>query len=482
VANRACPNRPLATVVIALALLNVFTLGAGAAVAALMPGQLARWDVPWVAGRPLQAAGQVLHGPAATAPLPTRTGLAAALSQVMSSATLGQQVGAVVTDPVSGRVLYANGAATMLQPASTAKLVTAVAALDVLGPDARFSTRVTAGRAPGSIVLVGGGDPTLAAGRSPASDYPQPATLKGLAAVTARALHAQGRNSVRLSYDTSLFTGPALAPGWPAAYVSTGNVTAITALEVDQGRLTPSGAPQDADDPVNFRARSTDPAGQAAAAFRGFLTADGIHVLGQLGQQIAPHHARTLATVSSPPLSAMVGWMLRESNNVIAEDLARQVALREHKPASFSGAAAAVTQVLGSLGLRRGIHMVDGSGLSPQDRIAPGLLARLVGLAASSRHPQLRAVITGLPVAGFLGTLAPGQSVFGGLGGSSLGVVRAKTGNLSTVATLAGLVYDSSGRVLGFAFMTNGVPAARLNQAAKGINAMASALARCGCR
>jgi D-alanyl-D-alanine carboxypeptidase/D-alanyl-D-alanine-endopeptidase (penicillin-binding protein 4) len=85
-------------------------------------------------------------------------------------------------------------------------------------------------------------------------------------------------------------------------------------------------------------------------------------------------------------------------------------------------------------------------------------------------------------VAGFLGTLAPGQSVFGDLGGPGLGVVRAKTGNLSTVATLAGLVYDSSGQVLGFAFMTNGVPAAKLGQAAKGIGAMASALARCGCR
>jgi serine-type D-Ala-D-Ala carboxypeptidase/endopeptidase (penicillin-binding protein 4) len=205
-------------------------------------------------------------------------------------------------------------------------------------------------------------------------------------------------------------------------------------------------------------------------------------VLGQARPQAAPARAATLAAVSSPPLSAIVGWMLRESNNVIAEDLARQVALRLGKPASFSGAAAAVTQVLGSLGVRRGIHLVDGSGLSPEDRIAPGVLAHLVALAASSTHPQLRAVITGLPVAGFLGTLAPGQSVFGDLGGPGLGLIRAKTGNLSTVATLAGLVYDTSGRVLSFAFMTNGVPAARLQQAADGIDAMAIALARCGCQ
>ncbi len=480
-ANRAWPNRPLATTVIALGMLSVFTLGAGAAVAALMPAQLARWNVPRVADRPLSPAGQVLPGAAATAPLPTRGGLAAALSPLMSPAKLGRQAAGVVTDPVSGRVLWASGAATMLPPASTAKLATAVAALAALGPDARFTTRVTRGRGD-SIVLIGGGDPTLAAGSPPASDYPQPATLKALAAATARALHAGGRNSVRLGYDTSLFTGPALAPGWPAAYISTGNVTAITALEVDQGRLTRSGAPQDADDPGNFRPRSTDPAGQAAAAFRGFLAADGIRVLGPVRPQTAPRHAGTLAAVSSPALSAIVGWMLRESNNVIAEDLARQVALRERRPASFNGAAAAVTQVLRSLGVRGGLHLVDGSGLSPQDRIAPGVLAHLVGLAASGSHPRLGAVITGLPVAGFLGTLAPGGSVFGSLGGAGLGVVRAKTGNLNTVATLAGLVYDSSGRVLDFAFMTSGFPAAKLNQAANGIAAMATALARCGCR
>jgi serine-type D-Ala-D-Ala carboxypeptidase/endopeptidase (penicillin-binding protein 4) len=482
VANRAWLKRPLATTVITLAMINAFTLGAGGAVAALMPAQLARWDVPRVAGRPLSVAGQVLPAAAASAPLPTSGGLATALRRVMSSGMLGQRTGVVVTDPATGRVLYASGATTMLQPASTAKLTTATAALDVLGPDARFTTRVAAGATPGSIVLVGGGDPTLAAGPPPASDYPQPATLKSLAAATARVLRARGRDSVQLGYDTSLFTGPQLAPGWPEAYVSTGNVTGITALEVDQGRLTASGAPQDADDPLNFRPRSTNPAAQAAASFRGFLAADGIHVLGQPRQQTAQAHAATLAAVSSPPLSAIVGWMLRESNNVIAEDLARQVALRLGKPASFSGAAAALTQVLGSLGVRRGIHLVDGSGLSPDDRVAPGVLARLVGLAASSAHPQLRAVITGLPVAGFLGTLAPGQSVFGDLGGPGLGLIRAKTGNLSTVATLAGLIYDTSGRVLSFAFMTSGVPAARLRQAADGIDAMATALARCGCR
>ncbi|HEX9355318.1 MAG TPA: D-alanyl-D-alanine carboxypeptidase/D-alanyl-D-alanine-endopeptidase [Streptosporangiaceae bacterium] len=475
-------NRLRATMVIALAMISVFTLGAGVAVAALLPGRLALWNIPRVAARPAAAASRVLSGARPLAPVPTSRGLSAALSGVLGSGGLGKQAGAEVIDPGTGRVLFAQGASDLLQPASTTKLVTAAAALDVLGPSARLRTRVVAGASPGSIVLVGGGDPTLAAGPVPASDYPQPATLKQLAAATARALRAQGRRSVRVSYDTSLYSGPPLAPGWPEAYITTGNVTAITPLEVDQGRLTPGGAPQDADDPGNFRPRSADPAAQAASAFAAFLGADGIHVSGQAGQRKAARHAATLAAVSSPPLSAIVGWMLRESNNVIAENLARQVALREGRPASFSGAAAAVTAAARRLGVPGGIHLVDGSGLSPQDRIAPAVLAHLVSVAAAGARGRLRAAITGMPVAGFSGTLAPGQSVFSGFTARSRGLVRAKTGNLSSVATLAGLVYDASGRVLAFAFMTDQVRPANLGRAADGLDRMASALAGCGCR
>src|SRR5207237_24265 len=82
----------------------------------------------------------------------------------------------------------------------------------------------------------GGGDPTLAVNQFPAQDYPQPATLAGLAAATARALKSEGRSTVSVGFDTSLYTGPALAPGWPPNYVTTGNVTPTVSRQVDQGR------------------------------------------------------------------------------------------------------------------------------------------------------------------------------------------------------------------------------------------------------
>jgi len=476
-------NRTGGAALATLAMLNIFTLGAGVAVASLLPGRLALMRVPRVAGTRPQAPGPVLAPAGTGGPGPDRRRLAALLAPRLAAQSLGPHAGAVVTDLNSGAVLYSRNAGSGFVPASNAKLLTAVAALSTLGPSARFTTRVVAGARPGLLTLVGGGDPTLAAGPPPRSDYPQPATLASLAAATARWLTAHGTRTVRLSYDTSLFTGPATAPGWTASYISTGNVTPITSLEVDQGRLTASGRPQDADDPGNFRPRSFTPAPEAAGAFAGLLRRDGIHVVGRVARGRQPPHAALVAAVRSPMLSAIVGWMLRESNNVIAEDLARQVALRTGEPATFRGAAAAVTAALGKLGAGHGIHLVDGSGLSPLDRVTPAALAAVVRLAAVRGPAALRAAITGMPVAGFSGTLAPGGSVFGSFGPSALGVVRAKTGNLNKVASLSGIIDDASGQVLAFAFMADHIPkGSLLPGAAAAIDAMATALAGCGCR
>jgi len=477
--------------VLTLAMINVFTLLAGITVAIMLPSRLAALKVPTVAAGQVHGPGTVLApalsagggngGNGGNASLPTASGLRSALAGPLSQAALGPQVSAVVADPATGQVLLSQDGTQMLTPASTTKLVTAAAALAALGPGATFTTRVVSGTTKNSVVLVGGGDPVLAVKPYPAPDYPQPATLASLAAATAKKLKAQGRRTVSVGYDASLYTGPDLAPGWTQAYVSTGNVTPIAALEVDQGRLGTDGAPEDSDDPYNLRARTTDPAGMAAASFASLLAADGITVQGDPAPQTAPAHAEGLASVSSPPLSAIAEQMLEESNNVIAENLARQVALKNGQPASYSGGAAAVAAELQKLSVQGGLHLVDGSGLSPQDAIAPATLVKVLGLAAT--HARIRALLAGLPVAGFSGTLQGGESVFANIDGSALGAVRAKTGNLSTVTTLAGLVTDKAGRTLAFAFMADQIPAAgMLKTAADAIDEAAAALANCGCR
>jgi D-alanyl-D-alanine carboxypeptidase/D-alanyl-D-alanine-endopeptidase (penicillin-binding protein 4) len=480
-------RRTRTTALAALVLLNVFTLAAGLVVAHMLPPRLARLHVPVAATRAVVNATPVLApvGTLATrvqGTAPTASGLATLLGAALPAAATGPGVGIEIAAARTGQVLYSANAGAPAPPASTTKVVTAVTALAALGPDARFTT--VARLVGDTVVLVGGGDPTLAVNQYPSSDYPRPATLAQLAAGTARALTAQGRHSVRLGYDTALFSGPDMAQGWTDSLISTGNVTPVVALEADQGRLTPGGALEDSDDPVNFRPRTTDPVGMTVAAFAALLARDGITVTGTPGETAAPAAAPVLASVSSPPLVEIAEQMLQESNNLIAENLARHVAIALGMPATFTGAADAELTELRRLGVTTPLSLVDGSGLSSADAIAPETLIRVLRLAAST--PRLRGAITGLPVAGFSGTLSAGGSVFGGIGGSgggtARGVVRAKTGNLATVATLAGLVYDHSGDLLIFAIMAPQVPSSdQLQQAADAIDAAAAGLATCGC-
>jgi serine-type D-Ala-D-Ala carboxypeptidase/endopeptidase (penicillin-binding protein 4) len=462
--------------------LCAITLAAGLTVARLLPGRLALWRLPGIESVRPARPSEVLRAASGTArpsAAATSAGVAAALTPLLKPGVFGPNLGVLVTTVPAGRMLYSSNAATGFAPASTNKLATSIAALQVLGPTARLHTTVVVGRAPGSVVLVGGGDPTLAAGKPPASDYPQPATLLELARRTAQALRARGQHSVTLGYDTSLYTGPDLLPGW-SGYVTTGNVSVITPLEADQGRVTTSGKPVDTE--AGGGARAADPAAVAGASFAHFLTTDGITVRGRPALVTAPAGAATLATVQSPPLSEIIQWMLEESNNVIAENLARQVALATGHPASFSGAAAAVTSVLRGLGVTGELSLHDGSGLSADDRIAPSVLVQLIRLAAI--RPQLRSVLTGLPVEGFSGTLGLGGSVFGLGPPAGFGVVRAKTGNLTTVAALAGTVYAKNGELLAFAIMADKIPNASgaLAGAATQMVDVAGALAGCGCR
>ena len=488
-------NRLAQMAALCVALLCLFTIGAGAAVAHLLPARLDLFKLPVITGSIRASAGGDLSSATGSGrgglASPTPSGVAAKLSAMIDSGQLGSQVGALVVDYSTGKVLFSQNADTGFTPASTTKVATAVAAITTLGAGARFTTSVglqdTGGASKPGIVLIGGGDPTLSAGRYPAGFYPRPAALVTLAAAAAKALHAKGISSVRLTYDNSLFVGPVQAEGWPvggASYIETGNAAPVTGLEVDQGRLTTSGLPQDLDDGSNYLPRSMHPGLDAAVAFARFLHKDGIKLGGggaPLQAQPGKPDGTVIASVHSVTLAEMVQWMLEESNNMIAETLARHVAIATGKPATFSGAAAAVRAVDAKLGVR-GINLYDGSGLSPLDKITPHALVKLVELAAGQGGgPGLRSVITGLPVAGFSGTLGPG-SFFGPFGRAGLGVVRAKTGNISGVATMTGIAYASDGDVLAFAFMGNDIAKKVGLGAESELSDLATAIAGCGCR
>ncbi|MBE1532919.1 D-alanyl-D-alanine carboxypeptidase/D-alanyl-D-alanine endopeptidase [Actinomadura algeriensis] len=414
----------------------------------------------------VRAAAEVPVAEPGTGPMPDASVLARRLSGAIGGS--GTEISAVVVDVATGRALFRHRGDRPATPASTTKLATSVAALASAGPRHRITTRVVRGDG-GGIVLVGGGDPTLTAlPASPEGDSPRFASLIDLARQTAAALKKTGVGQVRVDYDVSAYQGPGPAPTWKPNYIPDGEVAPVSALTVDKGKVAPQ-------DPTK-RARVSDPAAVAAAKFAKLLTDNG--VAAKAGRKtVSADGAEQLAAVQSPPLSVLVEYLLTESDNDVAEAVARQVAIDKGLPASFQGAAQAVQQVLTELGVGQGVLVNDGSGLSPKNRITPVALAKIVSLAADADHPDLRSTITGMPVAGFSGTLGPPRYT-GQASRAGAGVVRAKTGTLSGVSTLAGIVRDADGRLLAFAFML-GDGKGWVNPLT--LDRLASEVARCGC-
>ena len=417
-------------------------------------------DTSAKAPRPAPSAASVLVGLGGSASTvksaPTGTALADVLSPLLGNSALGTQHTAAVVDVSTGKRLYGVGADDALTPASTTKIATAVAALSAMGADHRFTTRAALEPDTKELVLVGGGDPTLTAHQ----DAEGWASLRTLADSTAVALKKRGVHEVTLSYDKTLYAGAELHP-----IGDNGNLAPVSALMADEGRTDDSTS-----GPV---ARVTDPAADAARKFRTFLAADGIRSTPP-GPSKATTRAEALASVSSPPLSALVERMLTNSDNDIAEALARQTAVATGERASFDSGASAIAGALKRLELPlKGAGFHDGSGLDRDDRLTADLLTALLVKAGDPAHPELRPVLTGLPVAGFTGTLTSRYT------GGAAGVVRAKTGTLTGVNTLAGTVVDQDGRLLAFAFLASNTTSPL--QAQSALDRTATALAGCGC-
>ncbi|MDT4928312.1 MAG: hypothetical protein QOF92_1179 [Pseudonocardiales bacterium] len=399
----------------------------------------------------------VASGSAGAAPRPAA--VAQVLAPGLSAPGLGKQLRARVVDVRSGTVLYDRGGAAAAPPASTAKVVTAAALFAVRKPTDRITTSVVAGRG-GAIVLVGAGDPTLTAAAKGASGaYPGAARITDLAAQ----LRAKNVRATQIVVDDSLFSGPTVSPNWAPEDVPSTYASAITAVLADGGRAAPGDA-----------VRSAQPDLPAAHALAAALGNPGLPV----SRAKAPTGAAVLARVESAPLATLVEQMLQTSDNVIAECLARQVALAEHTPASFAGAAAAVRVVVRRLGTDPGPGLLDGSGLAAGDRVSPAALAGVLRTVSASSAPALHSVASALPVAAWSGTLASryrGSSTQAGAG-----VIRAKTGTLTGVSSLVGLVHDRDGRLLAFAFIADRTGATPAAEAA--LDVLAARLAGCGCR
>lgn len=381
-------------------------------------------------------------------------------------ASAGEATGSysgTVLDVATGKVLFAHHADDPLIPASTTKLLSSAAALSTLGPETRFETTVVSG-GKNRIVLVGGGDPYLAEDADPGA-YPERASVEELAKATAKALKADGITAVTLGYDASLFEGTDWNDDWPDGYQD--SVTRVSALWVDEGRVSGSIGPRD-----------PDPAKEAAAAFARALKSQKISVR-KVAEAAAKSGAEEIAAVESMPLELIVQEVLLHSDNDAAEVLLRQAAIGADRPGSFLEGRRTVRKVLTDLDAwHQGTVVKDGSGLSRSTKVPAETMAAVLRAATEEDHPELRPLLTGLPVAGVEGSL--GARFFDDRAEAGRGQVRGKTGTLREVNSLAGYVRTRDGSLLVYAFLVNGSDSPYLAQL--WLDRATASLATCGCR
>lgn len=348
------------------------------------------------------------------------------------------------------------------QTGSTMKLVTASAALTALGADHRFTTRVVSGASPDAVVLVGGGDPTLS--RLPSGQdgvYPGAPHLDDLA----RQVRSAHPGPIRVvQVDTALFDGPAWHPSWTESARTSGSVSNITALMVDGDR----------DDPTEAYSLRSDTA--VARAATSFATLLGPDVQVETASVAVPKAATTLGSVRSATVSELVGTLLTHSDDTLAEVLARHVAVAEGTGRSFDAIQAGTTTALRHVGVpTSGLRLVDGSGLSGDNRVPAAFLTQLMRVVVQHRD-GLAPVDAGLAVAGKTGTLAE-HGRFTGPASDARGHVRGKTGTLDDMFGLTGVTDEVGGDRIVFTVFAEGTGNAEARQE---IDRLAASLWRCG--
>ncbi len=421
-------------------------------------------------------------------------GRSAAVADPTRDTTLAMALGSIGRDVrigVHARRLDApvalvdlDGAAA-LNPASNHKLVTAIAALELLGPDYRFETRVL--RRDRTLVLVGSGDPslqlddlaTLAASVRARVDLADIDRIVVDDTAFSRERYAPGFDDGGPGYSYMAPSG-ALSVQWntvevtvlpttrgapveviidpPSPHVRV-EITATTggggALDVTThaagettvvrvaGRVSPRHGPQ------TVRRRITDPARFTAGAFQIALGGPAPNWTIERGRAEADD--RLLAVHRSAPLPEALHSALKFSNNFTTEQVLRTLGHRmSGEPGDWRNGSAALARFWTALGRRPDeIVFENASGYSRRGRVTA---RAIVDLLAWSQRPGSRSadVVSALPASGTDGTLRDRLP-------DSLGRVRAKTGTLAGASALSGVIVDAHGRpVIVFSVLVNG--------------------------
>ncbi|WP_411194352.1 D-alanyl-D-alanine carboxypeptidase/D-alanyl-D-alanine-endopeptidase [Rhodococcus erythropolis] len=397
------------------------------------------------------------------APSPSPEILSAVLQPALDNPELGSLTGHV-TDAQTGATLWQQQTETPQVPGSVVKVLTTAAALLTLPAGHRTTTTVVQGATPGQLVLVGGGDPTLTAKPTGTQGYYTDAPhLDDLISQ----IRSSGVEVSSLVVDNTIFAGPTIASGWDTADIAGGSITPIESIMLDGGRSDPL---------ADYSPRTHTPSLDTGRALAEQLGLNPASVTEGITPSTATPAAPVVASVQSAPLSTRLRDLMVHSDDVLAETVGFEIALARGLPATFDGAVDAITHTLQESGFdTTRAQLRDASGLSTDNRISAHLIDQVLTAAAGPDTPQLRPLLDTLPVAGATGTLADRFNP----PSPAAGWVRAKTGSLSGVSSLAGIVVDNDQRVLTFTLMSNGTAPEAARPA---LDAVATALRSCGCR
>lgn len=379
--------------------------------------------------------------------------------------------GAVI-NVTTGDVLYNHSAVSPSPPASGLKVLTAAAALMTIGPSFQMSTRVFEGSEPGSIVLVGGGDPTLSqTGSGSDSVYAGAPKLDDLANQTIAAWtakHPDPDDAITKVFLDASYWNPSdkWDPNWKRSEQREGWQAEVTALMVDGDR----------DDPQAVVShRSEDPVSRAGNAFVNALAKAGVNTPVETAVGNATPGLPKLGEVKSQPISTLIAQMLEFSDNALGESIARVVSKEWGSGGSAASLNTIIPGTLANLGLDvSGLTVRDGSGLSSENIVPAIFMTQLMAKVATGEQ-DLGVIKSALPVAGKSGTL---RSRFTGSSEIARGQVFAKTGWIDPSRTLSGFLNAADGAVLAFAFYARGdvVPA----DSTIALDALATGVYTCG--
>lgn len=329
-------------------------------------------------------------------------------------------------------------------PASTLKLITAWVALERFGLEHRFVTEVRAPARPDAgaverLWLVGGGDPLLATAPYVEHFTSQPQTYTALEAV-ADAVRQAGVVEVRdrVYGDDSRFDGQRYLPSWKDGYITDNEVGPVSALTVNDNFT--DWRPEDV--------AAADPAAHAASVLTGLLQERGITVAQEGAGGRSPRGSVVIAKVESPPMTAIVGQMMSESDNLTAEVLVKALGHRFGGAGSWAAGLEVIRATLQEAGYPIDeLRQLDGSGLERDNRVTCSLLLDVVD------DDDLGAALAAtMPVAGETGTLRARLT-----DPELRGRIKAKTGAIDNVAGLVGYAESAAG-TLEFALVGNGLP------------------------